>query len=95
MKTSEENVLEKPASAPAEPYLLIGSAFESKGSVLAAKVPARGRARPNSAGTNVEGARHLRVWAREQLAETQTAEGLVFQLLLASGVVLILISFWL
>jgi len=94
MKTSQEDVLERPAAQ--EPDLLIGKSFESHSTVVAPEVRTRREARtrlaPKGAG---EGARHLRLWASQQLAETQTAEGLVFQLLLASGVVLIVISFWL
>lgn len=92
MKTSEQSVLQRPRSE--EAYLVIGNAFESKGVVVAANVPVKESARAKPTTQSAEAARQLRVWASQQLAATQTAEGLVFQLLLASGVVLIVISFW-
>jgi hypothetical protein len=94
MKNSQENVLDKPDSE--ESYLLIGSSF---GSGAALPMPGRlpeSRIRSAPAGQlPMSQTNSLRMWVGKELAATSRAEDFVFRLLLASGGVLIVISFWL
>ena len=94
MKSAQENVLDKPVSG--ETCSLIGKAFDS-----GAALPMPGRLPKERVRTApaeqppMPQVNSLRHWVSKELAETSQAEDLVFRLLIASGVVLIVISFWL